>query len=150
MDLFGSNLISLCYVFGLCHSVQDCALLPFPTVSVPSSFSFPEAGRMRWLDGIIDSAESVGCAQWLSRTDSATPWIAAHQASLSFIFSQSLLKLMSIESEMLLTVSSSASPLSFCFQSFPTSGSFPVSQVFASVGQSFGALVSASVLPMSI
>ena len=55
---------------------------------------------MRWLDGIIDSIESVGCAQWLSRTDSATPWIAAHQASLSFTISCSLLKLVSFESVM--------------------------------------------------
>ena len=68
-------------------------------------------------------------------SNSATPWIAAHQASLSFIISQSLLKLVSIESEMLLTVSSSTSPLSFCLQSFPTSGSFPVSQLFSSGGQ---------------
>ena len=34
-------------------------------------------------------------------TDSATPWTVAHQASLSFIISQNLLKLMSIESVML-------------------------------------------------
>ena len=34
-------------------------------------------------------------------SDSATPWIAARQASLSFTVSQSLLKLMSIESVML-------------------------------------------------
>ena len=33
-------------------------------------------------------------------SDSATPWTAAHQASLSFTFSQSLLKLMAIESVM--------------------------------------------------
>ena len=33
-------------------------------------------------------------------SDSATPWTAAHQASLSFTISQSLLKLMSIESVM--------------------------------------------------
>ena len=31
----------------------------------------------------------------------ATPWTAAHQTPLSFTISQSLLKLMSIESEML-------------------------------------------------
>ena len=37
-------------------------------------------------------------AQWLSRVQLfATPWTAAHQASLSFTISQSLLKLMSIE-----------------------------------------------------
>ena len=36
-----------------------------------------------------------------------------------------------------------------CLQSFPTSGSFPVSQFFASSGQSIGVSVSASVLPMN-
>ena len=39
-------------------------------------------------------------------------------------------------------------PLSSCFQSFPESGSFPMSQFFASGGQSIGA--SASVLPVKI
>ena len=37
-----------------------------------------------------------------------------------------------------------------CSQSFPTSGSFPMSQLFASGGQSVGASASASVLPMNI
>ena len=37
-----------------------------------------------------------------------------------------------------------------CLQSFPASGSFPVSQFFASGGQSIGASASASVLPMNI
>ena len=45
------------------------------------------------------------------------------------------------------TISSSVVPFS-CLQSFPASGSFPVSQLFASGGQSIGA--SASVLPMNI
>ena len=45
-------------------------------------------------------------------------------------------------------ISSSATLFSFCLQSFPASGSFPVSQLFPSGGQSIGA--SASVLPMSI
>ena len=47
------------------------------------------------------------------------------------------------------TISSFATPSS-CFQSFPASGSFPVSQLFASGGESTGALASASVLPMNI
>ena len=47
------------------------------------------------------------------------------------------------------TVSSSVAP-SFCFQPFPASGSFPVSQLFTSGGQSIGASDSASVLPMNI
>ena len=49
-----------------------------------------------------------------------------------------------------LTISSSVIPFSSCLQSFPTSGSFPVSWLFASGGQSIGASASASVLPMNI
>jgi len=41
-------------------------------------------------------------------------------------------------------------PFSSCFQSFPASESFPMSQFFASGGQSIGASASASVLPMNI
>ena len=41
-------------------------------------------------------------------------------------------------------------PFTFCLQSFPESGSFPMSQFFASGGQSTGASASASVLPMNI
>ena len=46
------------------------------------------------------------------------------------------------------TISSSVVPFSSCLQSFPASGSFPMSQFFTSGGQSIGAL--ASVLPMNI
>ena len=45
-------------------------------------------------------------------------------------------------------ISSSVAPFSSCLQSFPASGSFPVSWLFASGGQSIGA--STSVLPMNI
>ena len=41
-------------------------------------------------------------------------------------------------------------PFSSCFQSFPASGSYSMSQFFASGGQSIGASASASVLPMNI
>ena len=44
----------------------------------------------------------------------------------------------------------SAVPFSSCPQSFPTSGSFPMSQLFTSGGQSIGVSASASVLPMNI
>ena len=47
------------------------------------------------------------------------------------------------------TISSSVTPFSSCPQFFPASGSFPVSQLFASGGQSIGASASASVLPMN-
>ena len=48
------------------------------------------------------------------------------------------------------TVSSSVVPFSSCLQSFPASGSFPMSHLFTSGGQSIGASASASVLPMNI
>ena len=48
------------------------------------------------------------------------------------------------------TTSSSVIPFSFCLQSFPSSGSFPMSQFFTSGSQSIGASASASVLPMNI
>ena len=48
------------------------------------------------------------------------------------------------------TISSSVDPFSSHPQSFPGSGSFPMSQFFASGGQSIGVSASASVLPMNI
>ena len=48
------------------------------------------------------------------------------------------------------TISSSVVPISSCPQSFPASGSFLISWLFASGGQSSGALASASVLPINI
>ena len=48
------------------------------------------------------------------------------------------------------TISSSVVPFSSCLQSFPASGSFQMSQFFASGSQSIGVSASASVLPMNI
>ena len=48
------------------------------------------------------------------------------------------------------TISSSVAPFSSRLQSFPASGSFQMSQFFASGGQSIGISASASVLPMNI
>ena len=59
-----------------------------------------------------------------------------------------LLKLTSVELVMPFNHLIICSPFSFCLQSFPASGSFPLSQLFASNGQSIGPL--ASVLPVNI
>ena len=75
---------------------------------------------------------------------SATPWTAACQASLSITNSQSLLKLMSIELVMPSNHLILFCLFSSCLQSFPESGSFPVSQFFAKGGQSIGVSASAS------
>ena len=48
------------------------------------------------------------------------------------------------------TILTSVVPFSSCLQSFPESGSFPMSQFSASGGQRIGASASASVLPMNI
>ena len=48
------------------------------------------------------------------------------------------------------TISSSVVSFSSCSQSFPASGSFQMSQLFASGGQSIGVSASTSVLPMNI
>ena len=63
-------------------------------------------------------------------SDSAIPWGILWQFPLSFSISQSLLKFMSIEWWCYLTISSSATPFSFCLQSFQATRSFPVSQLF--------------------
>ena len=47
------------------------------------------------------------------------------------------------------TISSSVIPFSSCPQSFPASGSFPMSQLFTSGGQNIGVSASTSALPMN-
>ena len=71
-----------------------------------------------------------------------TPWTAAHQASLSFTVSQSLLKLMCIESVM-----PSNHLILCCPLLLLPSGSFPMNQLFAPGDQSTGASALASFLP---
>ena len=87
--------------------------------------------------------ESLSCVQLF-----VTSWTAACQAPLSSTISWSLLILMSIESVMLSNYLILCHSFSFCLQSFPASGSFPMNQLFTSVGKSIGAL--ASVLPVNI
>ena len=108
---------------------------------IAGGFFTNELSRKPWTMSSVQSFSRV----WLFET----PWIAACQASLSITNSWSLLKLMPIESVMpsnhLILCCPLLHPLSF-----PISGSFPVSQFFASGGQSNGASASASVLPMNI
>ena len=77
-------------------------------------------------------------------------WTAAHQTSLSFTISQSLLNSYLLSWWCHPTIWSSVLPFSSFLQSFPASGSFPVSQLFVSGGQSIGASPSTSVIPVNI
>ena len=79
-----------------------------------------------------------------------TPWTAARQASLSFTISQSLLKLMSIESVMPPNHLVLCHPLLLLSSIFPSIRVLSVSRLFTAGGQSIGASASASVIPMNI
>ena len=83
-------------------------------------------------------------------SDFVTPWIAAHLASLSITISQSLLKLMPIESVMPSSHHILCHPL-LLLPPIPASirVNFPMSQLFAWGSQSIGVSASASVLPMN-
>ena len=76
---------------------------------------------------------------WLQHTRLPCPLLSTRVSSNTYPLSQWCY----------LTVSSSEAPFSFCLQSFPTSGSFPMNRVFISGGLSIGASASASALPMN-
>ena len=78
----------------------------------------------------------------------ATPWTAAHQASLSITNSRSPPKPMSIESVMPRNHLILRHPLLLLPSIFSGTGSFQMSQLFISGGQSIGVSASASVLAM--
>ena len=80
----------------------------------------------------------------------AVPWTAACQASLPPPTPRACSNACSFSQWCHPTISSSVIPFSSCLQSFPASGSFPMSQFFTSDGQSIGVSASASVLPVNI
>ena len=142
-----STLHMAMYMFQ-CYSLKSSYLLSPPLCPKVCSLCLHlcccHVGRFIstiFLDPIyVHSVQSLSCVQLFVNS-----WTAAPQASLSFTNFQSLLKLMSIESVM------SPNHLILCHPLFLLpSGSFPVSQFFASGGQSIGVSASASVLPMNI
>ena len=83
---------------------------------------------------------------WLS----ATPWAAAHQASLCFTLALSLLKLISIELVMLSNHLILCHPLLLLPSVFPQIRVFPKNWLFASGSQRTGASTLTSVFPVNI
>ena len=95
--------------------------------------------------------QSISTVQLLSRVQLfAIPWTVERQNSRSITKSWSLLKLMSIESVIPSNHLILCHPLLLPTSIFLASGSFPVSQFFASGGQSIGVSASVSVLPRNI
>ena len=79
----------------------------------------------------------------------ATPWTAAHQASLSFTISGACSNLCPLSQWCHPTILSCC-PFSSFLQSFPVLGSFLMSRLFISGGQSIRASASASIFPKNI
>ena len=129
------------------HGRGECADVPQWTRHLMGRFHLDTSHS-----GVRLDTELV--VQLLSRVQLfATPWTAAHQASLSFAISWSLLKLMSIESVMPSKHLILCRPLLLLPSIFPSIRVFTIESVFqffASGGQSIGASASASVLLMTI
>ena len=83
-------------------------------------------------------------------SDSVTLWTAAHQTSLFFTISQSLLKLISMESVMPLNHLILSHPFLLLSSIFLSIRVLSSERLFTSGGQGIGASASASVLPMDI
>ena len=98
----------------------------------------------------IIASGPISSVQLLSRVWLfANPWTAACQASLSITYSRSHPNSCPLCWWGHPAISSSVVPFSSCPQSSPASGSFQMSQLFTSGGQSIGVSASTSVLPMN-
>ena len=96
-----------------------------------------------WKTSVV--VQSLSCVRFR-----VTSWTAAHQAPLSFTISRVCSDLCLLSWWCYPVISSSVVPFSSCLQSFPASGSFLMSPLFTSGGQSTGASATASVFPMNI
>ena len=93
--------------------------------------------------GIRFSSVTRSCPNLCDPMNHSTPGLPVRHQLLEFT------ETMPIESVMPSAISSSVIPFSSCPQSFPASGSFPMSQLFASGGQIIGVSASASGLPLN-
>ena len=99
-----------------------------------------------WVSGL--SIECVVVVQSLSHVWLfATPWTTAARLFCPPLSPRVCSNLYPLSQWCYLTISSSATTFFFCFQSFPASGSFPMSRLFDSGDQSIGTSASTSILP---
>ena len=133
------------------YILPDCSSFPelfYTFLSIKSHFliflQHVLLSNFHFFDRLVES----GCCHSVVQSCSAlcNPMGAACQASLSFTVFPEFVQFMFIESMIPSSISSSVVPSSSCLQSFPASGSFPMSQLFASGGQSTGASASASII----
>ena len=133
------------------HGILQARILEWVAITIsrdlPNPGTEPRSPALQ-VDSLLSLFSSV---QSLSRAQLfVTPWTAECQVSLSITNSRSLLKLMSIKLVMPSNHLILCRPLLLLPSIFPSITVFPMSQFFASGGQSIGVLASASVLPMNI
>ena len=122
-------------VLGLGRKQLDCPRHSVFVVSVTSGW-FCGSTQTKVLVLLLFSCSVVSDSLWPHPRPSLSPGVCSNSHPLSRWCHP--------------TISSSVVPFSSCPQSFPASGSFPVSRLLSSGGQSIGASASASVLPMNI
>ena len=113
----------------LCHEIKRTLLLE---------------GKL-WQTSVQFSSVAQLCPTLCDPTDCSMPGLPVHHQLLEFTQTH-----VHWVSDAIQPITSSFFPLFSCPQSFPASGSFLMSQFFASGGQSIGISASASVLPMKI
>ena len=120
----------------------------FQADSLPTKLSgkIPQRGSKTKVmgEGPINPAQLLSCVRLF-----VTPWTAAHQASCPSPNPWACLNSCPLSPWCQQTISFFVVPLYSCLQSYPASGSFPISQCFTSCGQSIEPSASASILPMN-
>ena len=133
-----SNISLECAFQGLtCRGDQQqrfVILLIFPEWKVGTSLSWDPGCKLFSRSVVSNSLQPHGLQHARPPCPSPTPRVCSNSCPSSWRCHP--------------TISSSVVPFSYCPQSFPASGSFPMSWLFASGGQSIGASASAPVFPM--
>ena len=124
----------LWYIYVIIAIYTICTILhPYSTTLLYIHYTVP-----------ISSVQSLSCVRL-----SLSPWTAALQVSCPSPIPGVYPNPCPLSRWCHPTISSSVVPFSSCPQSFPASGSFPISLLFTSGGQRTGVSASASVLPMN-
>ena len=133
-------------------SLQSCPTLCNPRDGSPPGSPVPgilQARTLEWVAIFLLQYMKVKVKSLSHVRLLATPWTAARRASLSITTPGACSNSCPSSRWCHPTISSSVIPFSSHPQSFPASGSYQMSQLFASGGQSIGVSTSTSVLPMN-
>ena len=135
------------------HGIFQARILEWVAISYSRGSSrstdWTQVSRVSWITRrILYQFSSVQFSRSVV-SNSATPWIAARQASLSITNSRVHSDSRPSSQWCHPAISSSVVPFSSCPKSLPESGSFPMSELFTWGGQSTGVSASTSVLPMN-